>query len=98
RRTDGTGPRAADLLSVLSVAGLLLGCVGGFGYLFSLALNPWIRCYYRVSVYLAFFGLFAAALVLNRLTRALAKRQVAGYRVHGLVVLLLALGLLDQTG
>ncbi|HVQ37387.1 MAG TPA: hypothetical protein VMS31_07640, partial [Pyrinomonadaceae bacterium] len=48
-------------LSLLNVSGVLLATIGGFASLFALLISPQMRSYNRVSVYLAFFSLFAVA-------------------------------------
>jgi phosphoglycerol transferase len=97
RRTRPDRPLAIDLLAVLSGCGVLLAGVSSFGFLFSLLVSPWIRCYYRMSVYLAFFALFTVALLLDRLARKAAKTRRTTLAFYGLMGLLLAGGLLDQT-
>ncbi len=90
-------PRLQDGLAVLNASGLLLASVGGFGGLFSLFISRNIRCYNRVSVYLAFFAVLTVALLLERfLHRQLlaGKRRVAGYAI---LAAILVVGLLDQT-
>jgi phosphoglycerol transferase len=82
-----------DALAWLTLAALLLGLAGGGGALFNFTVTPIIRCYNRISIYLAFFCLFAVALLLDRL----AQRLSPGVAGVGLVLLLLA-GFLDQTG
>ena len=42
---------------MLNAAALLLGTVGGGGVLFSVLGSGWIRCYNRISVFIAFFSL-----------------------------------------
>jgi phosphoglycerol transferase len=89
----------ADLwqpLAVLNVAGVLLGTVGGLGAVVSFAGITWIRAYNRVVVFLAFFALFALALLADRLLRA----APGGWRwgALGAFAALTALGLLDQSG
>jgi phosphoglycerol transferase len=53
-------------LGQLTIAGLLLGTVGGFGAIVAFVL-PQIRSYNRIVVFLAFFGMAALALVLDRM-------------------------------
>jgi len=51
----------------LTLAALLLATVGGFGSLFNLLISPEIRAYNRVTPFIAFFSLFAIALVADKL-------------------------------
>jgi phosphoglycerol transferase len=90
-------PRLQDGLAVLNAAGLLLASIGGLGGLFSLFISRDIRCYNRVSVYLAFFAVLTLALLLERfLHRQLlaGRRRLAGYAI---LAAILAVGILDQT-
>jgi len=89
-------PGPLDHLSVLNLAALLLATIGGFGALFNLLVSPQIRAYNRVSVYVAFFSLFAVVYLLDRGTRARLtsrRRRVACGLGFALV---LTVGLLDQ--
>jgi phosphoglycerol transferase len=58
--------RLLTRLSGLNLAGVLLGMGGGLGALFNFLIYANIRAYNRISVYLAFFCLFAVVLVLDR--------------------------------
>ena len=82
---------ALQPLASLSLGCLLLGTVGGLGSLFNLLVIPDIRCYNRISVFVAFFALAAVGLVLDQFFRRLPE----GFR-RGALVLLLVCGLLDQ--
>ncbi|MBO0800330.1 MAG: hypothetical protein J2P31_16030, partial [Blastocatellia bacterium] len=46
-------------LSVLNITAFLLGTIGGFSVIFALFVSPQIRSYNRISIYIAFFSLFA---------------------------------------
>jgi phosphoglycerol transferase len=84
-------------LSVMNLAALLLGTIGGFGAVVALIVSPQIRAYNRISVYIAFFSLFAVVLVLDDLAhriRGSGRRRVA----FGMVIVAVAgLGILDQS-
>ena len=82
-------------LSVLNIFSVLLGTIGGFGLLFSLYVSPGIRCYNRISMYIAFFSLMAVAIGLENLYR----RTTSKYRgiFYVLIAVALMLGFLDQT-
>ncbi len=94
-----------DHLSLLNITAFLLGTVGGFGSLFAHFVSPQIRAYNRVSVYIAFFALFAVALLLDQLARRIFQKsgQKSGqlswrWVIFSALVLLMALlGVLDQT-
>jgi phosphoglycerol transferase len=91
-------PRTLDVLGVLNGCGVLLGTAGSFGFLFGLLVSPWIHCYYRLTVYLGFFALFAVALLLERLTRRAGKAWWSAVLFPALLGILLMGGVLDQTG
>ncbi|HET6884337.1 MAG TPA: hypothetical protein VFI31_29565 [Pirellulales bacterium] len=92
-----TRPRSLlDAFATLNLALVLLGTVGGFGALFSLLISPQIRGYNRVSVFIAFLALAAAALVGQALERKCTslRSRLALYAVLGL---LLMAGIVDQS-
>ncbi len=96
-RRPGPTESVEDTLAYLTVAAVLLGTVGGFGAAFNFYVTPQIRCYNRISIFIGFFALAALALLVRRWAarRAVTPRaRAAG--VAGLV-LVLVLGLLDQT-
>jgi hypothetical protein len=61
RRRWPVGP-----LSALTVFATLLGTVGGVGAVFSLLASSQVRCYNRVSIYIAFLAIFFACWLLDR--------------------------------
>lgn len=86
RRPWPLGPLAA--LTALLV---LVGTIGGLGSLVSFLVTPQVRAYNRVSIYIAFFALFAVLATVDRLLQT-SPRFV---RVL-LLVLLAAVGLWDE--
>jgi phosphoglycerol transferase len=96
RPSAGGAPDVRDGLTLLTLFALLLGIVGGLGPLLSVLTQPWIRAYNRVSVFIAFFALSAVALLLERARRALGGARTR-FLFPGLLALLLAAGILDQT-
>jgi phosphoglycerol transferase len=95
-------PGAADAglfgsLAILNISAVLLATIGGFGSLFAGAVTAKIRSYNRMSVYIAFFALFAVVLILDRLAQRCATPKAKGWPVAGALGLLLAIGILDQT-
>jgi uncharacterized membrane protein (Fun14 family) len=97
RKALGKQPGLADSLSILNLFAVLLATVGGFGVILSFVIGPSIRAYNRISVYIAFFSLFALLLALERLKLNLSRSS--GTRLVGsaLPLLCLGLGILDQT-
>jgi len=62
-----------------------------------LFLVPWIRCYHRLSIFIAFFAIFAVILLLDRIRIAYfegPRRQ--GIFIFGMVAILI-IGIRDQT-
>lgn len=86
-----------DDLSLLNLSALLLGTVGGFGLLVALTVTSKIRAYNRISVYVAFFALFAVVAALDALYRRYGgsrlRRDLLALGLAGLSVL----AILDQT-
>ena len=84
-----------DPLGKLSLAGLLLGVPGGIGHLLALYVTPSIRAYNRVSIYIAYFSVLGAALLLDHLRRSIVmpRRRLAFDVALGVV---LVVGLIDQ--
>jgi hypothetical protein len=96
------GPKAdnKDLfhaLATLTTAAVLIGTVGGGGSLFNFVVSPLFRGYNRLSIYLAFFSLFAVALLLDNLGRRLARVKFATAIWYAVLALVLCVGMFDQT-
>jgi phosphoglycerol transferase len=92
RFDDQLGPAAA-----LTLSALLLAQVGGLGSMFNALVAPDIRAYNRIVVYIAFFSLYAAAVLFHRgwgrVPRAIGiRRPLAGV----ILALLLGGGMVDQ--
>jgi phosphoglycerol transferase len=75
--------------SLLTVAAVLLGTVGGFGSVFNLLVSPDIRAYNRIAPFIAFFSLAAVMVLLDSAFRSRGAAMAAA----GVV---LAVGLADQ--
>jgi hypothetical protein len=90
RKTWPIGP-----LSALAVFGTLVGTLGGFGSVFSILVSAQVRCYNRISIYLAFLAVFAACWLIDRFfdTRRGWVRRLRGPAFAALVLF----GLWDQT-
>jgi phosphoglycerol transferase len=78
-------------LAALNLMAVLLGTIGGFGSLFAWLVSPQIRTYSRINVFIGFFSLFAAVLVLDRIAKRWPRIGA------GVLAIILPLGLLDQT-
>lgn len=84
-------------LSILNLSAVLLATIGGFGTLFALIFSPNIRAYNRISVFIAFFSLFALAILLDRFSKRFVKSITSKFIFYGFLSLILLLGILDQT-
>jgi phosphoglycerol transferase len=98
RKPGGPPPRPQDGLSILNICALLLATVGGLGSLLALLGVEWIRAYNRVSVFIAFFALFAVVLLLDKVQRRYVKSDRTRVLWGGLLGLLVVLGVIDQRG
>jgi len=100
RKSRGEDDQPSELLghlSVLNVSAVLIATIGGFGSLFALLISPQIRAYNRISVYIAFFSLFTVALLLDHMLRGFFQPKSRQKIFYVLIVLLIAIGVLDQT-
>ena len=88
---ESTKPELLHHLSVLNILAVLLGTVGGFGFLFAVLISSSIRSYTRISTFIAFFSLLAIAVALEWIHQ---RTRIAFYV---LLVVVLAGGILDQT-
>lgn len=86
-----------DSLSKLNIAAVLLATVGGFSILLAFFLTSKIRSYNRISIFIAFFSLLALFLLLESLADKFAKQRFLKFAYFGLLAIILAVGLLDQS-
>lgn len=97
--TGETEARSTDLLwplAILNVSAFLLGTMGGFGSLIAYLGFPDIRSYNRVSAFIAFYALFAMAILADRLFARL-RSSVLRWGAVGVVGVVTVLGVYDQT-
>jgi len=83
--------------AVATVVSFLIGTVGGISILIATAISPQFRSWNRISVFIAFFGLYAIALLLTSLQRRLGTSRGDRAAFAALLVAVLGLGVLDQT-
>ena len=81
-------------LSLLNLTAILLGTIAGFGALIALTVLPLVRGYARISIYIAWFSLFAIALAIDQAFRRLPRLQRFQWPVCGALLLF---GVWDQT-
>lgn len=65
-RRAGRAPGVMDGLALLNLAALLLAMAGGLGTVFNLVVSPMIRCYNRMSIFIACFSLIGLAMAADR--------------------------------
>jgi phosphoglycerol transferase len=93
----GISPTVIDFLAHMNVASMVLATVGGLGFLLTLFMIPWIRCYYRLGIFISFFCVFAILLVLDRIRKAyFEKTRLQWLFIPGVFVVLFV-GIWDQT-
>jgi len=88
-------PELEDL-ALLNFAALILGVSGGIGTMISYVVLPEIRCYNRIAIFIAFFSLFAVAIVADRIRQRFdtTKRGRLGFLIA--LTLVTVGGLCDQ--
>ncbi|MCF3652081.1 hypothetical protein [Synoicihabitans lomoniglobus] len=77
--------------SSLAISSFLLATIGGLGSLFNLWISSEIRCYNRISVFIAFLAIVPVAYALQNISHRIPK--LGSYAVCTLVVII---GVLDQ--
>src|SRR4030095_5703137 len=82
--------------SLMTGAAVLLGTIGGLGSLVAFFGLPQVRAYNRVSIFIAFFSLFAVALGLDRFNQRYLQSNVKQALFGAVLGLIFAIGLLDQ--
>jgi phosphoglycerol transferase len=97
RRDNTPSSRLLLCLGFLSVAAVLLATIGGLGSIFSTFLSPWIRSYYRISVFIAFLSFFAMAVILERVRQRSVQSRRPSLIYTASLFLIACLGILDQT-
>lgn len=93
---DNENALKIKFLSKLNLAAVLLGTIGGFGSLFALLVSAQIRAYNRISVFIAYFGILAACILLDMLT-AKIKRTALRRIVLCAISAVFLLGIKEQS-
>jgi phosphoglycerol transferase len=89
--------RAEDGLAYLNLAAVLLGTFGGFGALFNFYVTPMIRCYDRITIFIAFFALAGLFLAVQRLAAPYLRSAWARVAYAVGLGAVMVLGVWDQT-
>jgi phosphoglycerol transferase len=106
RRTDdparspppmGTRSEIVQRLGLLTVVAIVVGTVSGLSLLISAVGVRYIRSYNRLSVFIGFFALVAAAFALDWLIGRLARWHRRALLAGVVCVAVLAVGIFDQT-
>jgi phosphoglycerol transferase len=98
RRPMGDEGRICNCLAAFNLSCVLLATLGGFGSLFSLLVNPSIRAYNRMSIFIALFALVAVAILFDRLRAWWLGKGGRSWPVVAVGALVLAAGVSDQVG
>ncbi|HVX64227.1 MAG TPA: hypothetical protein VHC19_26630 [Pirellulales bacterium] len=98
RREEGPQPSVLSGLAVMNIFSVLLATIGGFGSLFNFLIFAQIRCYNRISIYIAMFSLFAVALLLDRFAAGWLGAGRRKWQLATLLAALLAVGVVDEAG
>ena len=94
---DNESLKKINQLSVLNLSALLLATVGGFGTIFAYFIFPQIRCYNRISIFIAFFCITTIVLLLDLLLQKNSQTKLKKGAIVGCIVFILLFGIYDQT-
>ena len=86
-----------QVLAILCVGLVLMGTLGGFSSLFSMLVSSAIRSWNRISIFIAFISVLACMLAVDLLVIKFTKKHYTQAVGIFLAVVLLVLGILDQT-
>lgn len=83
------------VLKELNLFAILLATIGGFGSIFSILISSQIRAYNRISIYIAFFGIFIAIIYANKIWLSL--KNVLSKCIYIVVIIMVSsFSLYDQ--
>ncbi|MEK7832099.1 MAG: hypothetical protein AAB401_13485, partial [Acidobacteriota bacterium] len=83
---------ALDHLSLLTISSVLLATVGGFSSLVAFFLTPQVRAYTRISIFIAFFAIFAALTMFERLSQRMSAKLWQRVSFWGLMLVVAYFG------
>ncbi len=86
-------------LGILNLAAILLGTLGGFGVVVNSLIQTFsrIRCYNRVSIYIAFFAILAVVLLIDFVKNKYSASKIKGGIIYVGLIIILFFGIFDQT-
>ena len=96
-RHQHTHHRIINRLIINSWALIILGVVGGLGYGISLLGFTEIRCYNRVSIYLAFMGIAVFTIFLDEIGYRFRKSRIGTMGFGVMLIMIFLAGAKDQT-
>lgn len=98
RRRQHANPNVTEGLAIFNVAAVLVATIGGLGSLFNFLIFEKIRCYNRISIFIAMFSLFAAALIVDRFISWWTASGRRRWQLATLLTALAALSFADVAG
>ncbi len=84
-------------LSILNIFAILLATIGGFSTIFATLISPQIRAYNRISIFIAFFGIFTVVSLLNYIFRIRVTTTKMKSIFYLIIFAVLLFGIFDQT-
>jgi phosphoglycerol transferase len=84
-------------LTILNLSAVLLATIGGFGSIFAYSISEGIRCYNRISIFIAFFSILAIVIFLGMFSRKYIKSTTKQLLFNVFICLALVVGIFDQT-
>jgi len=86
-----------DYLCVLNLSSVLLATIGGLGTIFAYMIFPQIRSYNRISIFIAFFSLFAIVLILSEFALRFERSKKSIIISSVIICIVFLVGIYDQT-
>jgi phosphoglycerol transferase len=84
-------------ISALNLATVLLATIGGFGTIFAYLILQQLRCYNRLSIFIAFFSITAVMLLIDLLIKKYSYSKIIKWIIYGCITAILFFGIFDQT-
>ena len=97
RKKNPLGSELLEHLSALNLAGVLYATIGGFGSLVSYTVFSDLPSLTRISVFLAFYSLFAVVIVLDEFLKRFGASRLSAAACCGLIAVVAVFGICEQT-
>lgn len=91
------GRKYVEEIKLLNLGIFLTAMIGGIGSIFNLCISTPMRCYNRLSIYIAFLALLYAALAATDLLAKIRRKHIRMVVCIGMSLVVLGAGLWDQT-